>query len=92
MAVIGYILLGAALVCYVKALQAIQRFIGESNLAATAQRFTIWRWPYAWKTHSRAFPSSPLRRRIVTFMLSSWCFGCLGIIFVGQQQLSRGWK
>jgi hypothetical protein len=60
------IIFWVALVPYIFAWKYILQLIREVNLRTSGKKMSVWNWNKGWSTHSQLFPTSLVRRRIVS--------------------------
>ena len=82
MQITGYILLVFAFGSYARLILTIRRLVAESRQMESDTRFNWFWWTPAWKVHRAAYPTSSVRRQIVTGFLLTFALMAAGMTCV----------
>ena len=81
-----------AAVIYVQAVRSIWRMVAEARQIESGIRFNRFWWTPAWRLHSIAFPSSPLRRQIVSQCVTIGILAAVCLFLIAWADMhSLGW-
>ncbi|RZU35635.1 hypothetical protein [Edaphobacter modestus] len=90
MKIAGYILFLFAFGSYARLILTIRQLVTESRQLRTETRFNWFWWIPALKVHRVAYPTSPVRRRIVTGFLLTFVLMAAGLACIGVEVMRTG--
>ena len=78
-----------AIVFYLLTWKYILQLVHEVNHGSTVHRVSWWWWHRGWRTHKALFPTSPVRKRLVTCIAATVGFGLVVFVVEARNLFER---